>query len=115
MNKKTLHHENPPDYGDNRASKEAESFANEDLEKEANYNAHQRKEKFKTHLSTAALIIFWIIVTSFSMMAAIWVFNLVTPESWHFLTSWQMDKLQTVLFSATAIKIGQDYMNKHLH
>jgi uncharacterized membrane protein len=114
MKKKIPTPKNPSTNEDGKASKEAESIANGDLEKEAHYNAHQRKEKFKTHLSKAAIIIFWIIVSSFLMMAIIWVYHLVTPEDLHFLTTLQIDKLQTILISATAIKIGQDYMSKHI-
>lgn len=98
---------------DNNASKEAESFENANLEEVARRNAHQRKEHFKAHFAKAALIVFWIIVVSFLTIALIWVYHLITPEEWHFLTTLQIDKLQTILMSATVIKIGQDYLNKH--
>lgn len=100
---------------DKSAAKEAESFANEDLDKTAKINDHNRKERFKNHLGTAALIIFWIIVVSFSIMALIWVYHLISPEKMHFLTPLQIDKLQTILFSAAVIKIGQNLVSKYFH
>jgi len=104
-----------PTSDDKSAAKEAESFANADLDKTAKINDHNRKERFKNHLGTAALIIFWIIVTSLSMMALILVYHLITPEKIHFLVNSQIDKLQTILFSAAIIKIGQGYIAKYFH
>lgn len=99
---------------DSNATKEAESFANDDLEKEAKINDHQRKELFKKHFSKAALIIFWIVVSGFIVMAIIWFYHQVTPGSLHFLNDSQTEKIQTFLFSAAIVKISKDYLSKHL-
>lgn len=99
---------------DGQSSKEAKSFANENLEKEAKIRAHYRKEQFRNNTSIAALIVFWLVVSSFVGMALIWVYHLVTPENWHFLSTLQNEKLQTILFSAIIIKIGQGYLDRNL-
>lgn len=100
---------------DKEAMKESEYFDDADYDGISKKNEHERKEKFKKHLGVAAILIFWGAVASLLMMAAFWVYHLISPSAWHFLNQIQLDKIQTILFSATLVKIVGEFSKKYFN
>jgi hypothetical protein len=74
-----------------KANKEATAIASGNL---------KRGEAVKTHIHWAGLTILWSAVTMGLILAVAWVFHLVTPDKWHFLSIEQRTDIQTVLLSA---------------
>lgn len=103
----------PSSESDKNATKEAEYIANEVLEEKAKINAHNRRENFKDNLYWGVIILFWIIIVFLIIMGVIWAYHLVTPIKYHFLLDEQVNKIQTILFSASLVKISTDFIKDH--
>ena len=92
----------PPDprQRDSLAEDEASAFAEDELEKRAKRGAHERRERFRDHIAKAAGFVFWVFVLMGVAAIGIWFWHLLAPETWHFLTSTQISKIEIVVFSA---------------
>lgn len=89
----------PPPNSDGLATKEAESYAQGTLEEDARHRDHKRREEVKDLFKSVfiyGIILFFCISVA---IASCWVWHLLTPESWHFLTDAQVNKLQLILIS----------------
>lgn len=92
-------------YSKESAEQEARSLGLGTLEVDAKKSAHQRSEKFKHHVSNATIFVFWGVVLIASAVALCWVFHLVTPQSWHFLTESQLSRIESVGLGGAAVTI----------
>lgn len=90
----------PPSEGDERAEKEAVAISAGKL---------RRSEAKRRHIHIAALILFWFAVGAFLVSALVWLFQELTPESWHFLSDAQKSQLQTLLISSIGSSVAAEY------
>lgn len=108
----------PPSMGkmhsDSLAIRESLSLENDNLEKQASVREHRRREKFKDHMGCSSLIIFWFMVSILLGMIFCWGWNILTPASWHFLNESQVDKIQTILFTASVVELLPSFVKKYL-
>lgn len=95
----------PSPPSDNKANLEAAAFAAGKL---------KRSDTRDKHLHYCALVFLWCALLGFLAASGVWLFHLITPISWHFLSDPQRENLQNVLFtavgSATAGNFGKKYL-----
>ncbi len=97
------------------AQREAAKFASGDnLDKDGKAKEHNRHQKFRDHVNLAALVIFWAIVGCVVLGLIAFVFHLLAPESWHYLSEDQQEKLQTLLGAALLSSALTQYANKRM-
>lgn len=84
---------------DEKALKEAGGFEAESLEVIGNRNHFHRRERFQDCLILGALIAFWLIVAGSVVLGLVWFYHLLAPESWHYLSERQQEKIHAMLFS----------------
>jgi uncharacterized membrane protein YcjF (UPF0283 family) len=95
------------------AEREASAIETGNYEQEARKNEHYRRERFQNHLGYAAIILFWLAVFALILMATCWIWHIVAPEQWHFLTAQQISSIQNMLFSATIAKFIPQIAKKY--
>lgn len=91
----------PSDQG--LSSQEAKGFAEGDLDKKAAATRHDRDERFRDHLSTARIYVFWVLVVAFMGMLIVLLIHWITP--WCFLSPTQLDTIKTIIGTALASKL----------
>ena len=100
---------------DQIANREASSLAaGLDLEQDGQEREHARHQKFRDNINKATLWIFWMIAISLLLGVATYAWHLMTPETWHYLTEKQLDKLQTLLGSAVLSSALTGYVNRRM-
>jgi hypothetical protein len=93
----------PP--ADNKANAEAADFATGKL---------KRSDTRDKHLHYCALVFMWAALVGFLFASGVWLFHLITPNSWHFLDDSQRSSLQNVLFTAVGSAAAGNYGKKYL-
>jgi hypothetical protein len=99
---------------DNKSVKEAKALAQGSLEEEAKRNEHSRTERFRDHVAKAILIVFWIVFVALVLAGMLWFWHLIMPESKHFLSSYQTDKIGNWLFGGMLSVFMNNYAKKRL-
>jgi hypothetical protein len=94
------------------ADTEAESFSNDDLEKEAKRNDHDRKEGAKTCLHFFNIAIYVVICTGAIIGVCILFFHWLAPTKFHFLTSEQIATIKMIFFSSLATNFFKSFYQK---
>jgi hypothetical protein len=70
---------------------------------------YKRDEQLRDHLHYCALALLWFGVIIFIVATSIWMWHMLTPESYHFLTKDQRSDLQSLLFAAVGSSLVTDY------
>ena len=100
---------------DTRALKEALLLSSgDDLEKDGKEQEHARHQKFRNHVNTATLVLFWFIVVCVLIGVAAFAFHLVFPAKWHYLEKDQLDQLKTMLGAAVLSSALTGYASKRM-
>jgi hypothetical protein len=62
-------------------------------------SSRRRKEdnSWRRHLHRGDLVVFWFLKFCGLIIFAAWLFNLLTPKSWHFLDESQHSQLQNLM------------------
>ena len=103
------------DGGDAMARREAAKFASGDnLDKDGKTKEHNRHQKFRDHVNMAALVLFWALICCVVLGLVTFVFHLLAPDSWSYLSGAQQDKLQTLLGAALLSSALTQYANKRM-
>ena len=85
-----------------------------DLEKYSKEQEHNRHKSFRKHLNKATIAILWLIVASLVVGISTYVWHMVTPPSWHYLTDSQLGELKTVLVTAVSSSALTQYVKKRM-
>jgi hypothetical protein len=97
------------------ANKEAVALANErDIEKDGKEQEHDRHQAFRNHINKATILLFWVIAVGILCGIVTFVFHLITPDSLHYLTQIQLDKLQTMLSGAVLSSLLTGYVKRRM-
>jgi hypothetical protein len=81
--------EPPPDAGsDLAAQKEASGFASRDL---------RRYDRMQDHIHIAMVWALYAVAAAVFLMSLVWLYHLLVPLSWQFLTDAQQNKLDNAL------------------
>jgi hypothetical protein len=80
--------------GDSWASREVAALA------EGKLNRFKRDDRLHAHMHNASICFVWLYFIAMGVMGAVWLWHLVMPERWDFLTDPQRDKLETAFFAA---------------
>ena len=81
---------------------------------QAKLNEHTRDDRMHGHLHNATVCVVWAFVIAFSIMGAVWLWHMVAPEKWAFLTATQFDKLNTSLLAALGSSVVTERARKLL-
>ena len=105
----------PPQTAGGLGTQEAAAFAaNQDIEKDGKHRDHVRFQKFRDHVNLASLILFWTVCASVFAGILTFSWHMLTPESWYYLNSDQLEKLKTILGAAVLSSALTGYANKHM-
>lgn len=88
-----------PSEANHLADKEAGALESGHLKRDAAKRDHGRKQGLRDHLVWGIKFLFWLVLFIVAVMIAIWSYHLLAPSCWHFLSSVQLEKIQTILFS----------------
>ena len=98
-----------PDYSNmqsnisqQNAIREQNSISEKSLEEQARESEHQRSENWKNHFSKAFIGTFWVFWFFFIVMSAVLIYHWLTPNTWHWLDSTQLDHLKTIVIAVLA-------------
>ena len=100
--------------GDNAAQREAQAFAEGTLEEQSKRREHRRSERFRDHVSLAALVVVWLIFALFAVAMLILAFHYFMPTRWGWLDKDQLDTLRTVVFSGAITSTATAYFVKRV-
>jgi hypothetical protein len=107
----------PPDGTEDsrrRASEEKEAFDEQRLILEAKQGDHFRRERLRNHFSHAAVLCIWCVASAMMMGFFIWVFHLVAPEAWQFLSAERISKLESIVTTGSVATLIAQYIKKQL-
>lgn len=94
--------EDKPEVGD-AAWREAAAIAGKD---------YARDEAKKEHLHRVTLIALWVIFIGGGAIAVTWLFHMITPDSWHYLSPERQEILGKMLFSGITSIFGANALRK---
>jgi len=111
----------PPPEGtsESLAEEESQAFAQGDyLDRERKRREHNRRESLRDHLAKGFVYLVWLAVGLVAVGSAIWLYHVVMPPGWCWLTETQYAKLesilQTVMFGALIGAVFSEYTQRHL-
>lgn len=85
------------------------------MAREAEVAEHKRTEKFRQHFERIALGFLYGLAVGLIIIGAAWLYHLVTPYCWHWLTADQLDDLQGLLTGGLIVGILTDHFRKRLN
>lgn len=105
----------PSEGSDEIAKTEAQRLASGSaLKDEGERREHSRHQAFRDHVNRATLFLFWLLVVAVAIGIACFAFHLVFPESWHYLSEKQLDKLQSMLGAAVLSSALTGYASRRM-
>lgn len=99
---------------DEIAISESAKMASDTLDADGKEQEHNRHQKFRNHVNWAVLVIFWALAIGVALGMLVFVFHLLAPQPWHWLSDAQLDKLQTLLGAALLSSALTQYANKRM-
>ena len=69
----------------------------------------KRDETWRRHLHVGGLLFFWFAMSAIFTALLVWLFNLLTPDKWHFLSDPEKFQLQNLLITALGSSLLTDY------
>ena len=98
-----------------RATLEAEAMAaGLRLDEEAAFHAHKRRERLRTHLGFAAILLFWLFVVIVVAAVATYAWHIIAPPEFHYLEENQVNTIQTILISGLLSWIVPSYAKRYM-
>jgi len=85
-----------------------------DLKADGDAKEHDRHQAFRDHVNRAALAVFWTLICCVILGVLLFSWHLLLPESCHFLSEKQLEKLQTLLGAALLSSALTQYTNKRI-
>ncbi|AXY57567.1 hypothetical protein CDG60_13965 [Acinetobacter chinensis] len=106
---------NKPEPSNENLNKQLNSES-EELDKQlkikATQNDHTRDQKWKDHFAFAFICAFWILWLLFIVMCISLIWHWITPASWQWLNTEQLDKIKVIILAALASKAISNKIEK---
>lgn len=99
---------------DRKAYAESAGFAHKNLEEVAGRNEHTRRQRLLENMSWAAVIMFWLGVAIVAAAVVSVAWHYLLPESFAWLSTRQLEKLQAMLLSGTVFSLISGYAARYL-
>ncbi|TDL96980.1 hypothetical protein EBP26_00795 [Stutzerimonas stutzeri ATCC 17588 = LMG 11199] len=100
---------------DSLAKREAVAIAgNEDLDTDGKQKEHGRHQRFQEHANNVALGLLWTVAGFTLIGMAVFVWHIVMPESWCWLTETALDSIRTLLTGVLFSSAMSGYVNKRM-
>ncbi|MBT9319325.1 hypothetical protein [Actinobacillus pleuropneumoniae] len=87
----------------------------EELKRSARKNNHSRDQTFKNHVNIVALIGLWGVVVAVILCGVSYLYHMLSPESWHFLSPNQLEQIRTFVVTAVLSSSLTNYANRHIN
>ena len=104
--------------GDDRATAEAKQLSSglseDKLKKIAEENEAKRTERFRDHFERLAIFTLYVVYLSLLLVGLVWLFHIITPTCWHFLTPAQAEKVQAIITGGIIAGIAAGHLKKRL-
>jgi hypothetical protein len=98
---------------DQAAENEARLFENGDYDKIATRNKHRRDERVKWHMGLVAILLFWLVVIAIIFIGFSWLWSILAPASWQYLSDVQLSEARTILTSALLVKVISEFTKRN--
>jgi hypothetical protein len=100
--------------GNGDAQREARAIAAGTLEDLSKRSEHRRSEKFRDHISHAALGVIWLLFALFVISLVFLACHYLLPKQWAWLDQDQLDTLKTLVFSGAITSTATAYFAKRM-
>lgn len=102
----------PPTIKDKAAEDEAGRFGRGNYEDAAKHSEHQRSENIKRHMGRAAIFLFWLAVVALVFLVFSWLWSILAPASWQYLSNTQLSEVHTFLTSTLLVKAVSEFTKR---
>jgi len=103
---------------DDQSAKEAKLLASDlDQEEIANLaaaNEHKRNEKFRDHFECIAVSALWVAAATILIVAAVWLWHMLMPSSWHWLSKDEIHTLQNLVTGGMIATLATGHFKRRL-
>lgn len=100
---------------DNLAKNEAAAIAsNEDMEADGKKKEHGRHQRFQDHANSVAMGLLWTVAVFTLIGISVYVFHLLAPECWRWLTPDALGDIRTLLTGVLFSSAMTGYVNKRM-
>jgi hypothetical protein len=103
-----------PEGVNGNAQREARGFAAGNLEEISKRSEHRRSERFRDHISNAALCVIWVLFVLFMFAGTFLAWHYLMPRKWGWLEQDQLDTLRTIVFSGAITSTATAYFIKRV-
>lgn len=87
----------------------------EELKRSAKKNNHSRDQTFKNHVNIVALVGLWGVVAAVVLCGLFYLYHMLSPQLWHFLTQAQLEQIRTFVVTAILSSSLTNYANRHIN
>ena len=86
----------------------------EELKRSAKQGEHNRDQTFKNHVNLVTLIGLWGVVIAVILCGIFYLYHMLSPESWQFLSTQQLETIRTFVVTAILSSSLTNYANRHI-
>jgi hypothetical protein len=86
----------------------------EDLQDQARRNEHKRDQKFRDHFERLSLIGMWLTAMVIAVLGVVWVYHLISPDSWPQLSDAKVRNLQNLVTAGVLVGAVGKHWSKRL-
>jgi hypothetical protein len=102
------------DSGTREAQQLGRGLSAEAIKAESEENEHRRAEKFKDHFELISIVSLYGVFVLVLIVGFTWLFHLLTPDKWHYLTADQVSKLQNIVTGGILTGIATGHIKKRM-
>lgn len=85
------------------------------LEQKAKEGKHHRHQNFQRSLNCIVILSLWAIFLSVLFCGGVYLWHMLSPENWHFLSSSQLEQIRTFVVTAILSSSLTNYANRHIN
>ncbi|MBN9555722.1 MAG: hypothetical protein J0H61_13805 [Alphaproteobacteria bacterium] len=88
--------------------------SSEELKKDAEQREHDRNQRFRDHFERLVTLGMNAAFIAIMAMGAVWVWHLITPESWQWMTEQQIEHIQGMVTGGVIAVVVGDHFKRRL-
>lgn len=87
----------------------------DELNQKAKEGKHKRHQHFQGSLNCIVILALWAIFIAVLTSGGVYLWHMLTPESWHFLQAPQLEQIRTFVVTAILSSSLTNYANRHIN
>ena len=103
-----------PDGGTQEAKLLSLGLSEHEIARRAAASEHRRNENFRDHFERIAIIALWLTAVLLFVVGFTWLYHLLMPERWHWLSADQVLKLQNIVTGGVLAGVAGNHIKKRL-